>query len=269
MTISTSRTGLCSVTFRDMTPAEVIVAAWDANLKLIEWGSDVHAPPESPDLEDLSDMTVGVGMQTSSYGTYWHAGSSARSEITALVEAAQRLQASRMRIWTAESPGKIDQRIVNDTRAIADQAQSHGIDIALEYHEGTASDSASRVLDLLEAIDRPNVRSYWQPTVGPGTHQQLRDLKQLSGHVAALHVFGLSPAGEVAPLSTQAALWQGALRIAQDAEHQIDLLLEFVPGGSSMSLQTQAAQLALWTQDVQPAPADTTAANPRSMPGRT
>ena len=38
--------GLCSVSFRKHTPEEILRAMKDAGLSVIEWGSDVHCPPE-------------------------------------------------------------------------------------------------------------------------------------------------------------------------------------------------------------------------------
>ena len=39
--------GLVSVSFRGLSPEEIIRIAKDAGLSRIEWGSDVHAPPVS------------------------------------------------------------------------------------------------------------------------------------------------------------------------------------------------------------------------------
>ena len=36
--------GLCSVSFRENSPEEILQAMADAGLWYIEWGSDVHAP---------------------------------------------------------------------------------------------------------------------------------------------------------------------------------------------------------------------------------
>ena len=250
MTISPARMGLCSVTFRSLTPAEVLRAGNAASLALVEWGSDVHAPPDSPDLEDIATATTTAGMIASSYGTYWRAGASPIAELSELVGAARRLQTPRVRIWTAESPAVVSRRVVNDVRAMADEAGQFGIDVALEYHEGTVCDSAPRVLDLLDVVARPNVKAYWQPIFGASVDSQLGGLEQLIEEVAALHVFGLSPTGQIAALTTQRDLWDGALDLAHRATQQVDLLLEFVPGDEPRSLREQAAVLTDWVTDL-------------------
>ena len=38
--------GLCSISFRKNTPQEILAAMKTAGLTVIEWGSDVHCPPE-------------------------------------------------------------------------------------------------------------------------------------------------------------------------------------------------------------------------------
>ena len=53
--------GLVSVTFRDKTPREILVAMKEAGLKVIEWGSDVHAPCR--DREGLGDRTRFIGIR--------------------------------------------------------------------------------------------------------------------------------------------------------------------------------------------------------------
>ena len=42
--------GLTSVTFRGLSPAEILRLACRAGLQCVEWGGDVHVPPEDPAL---------------------------------------------------------------------------------------------------------------------------------------------------------------------------------------------------------------------------
>ncbi len=39
------RAGLVSVTFRQLSPEEIVRVAREAGLTVIEWGGDVHVPP--------------------------------------------------------------------------------------------------------------------------------------------------------------------------------------------------------------------------------
>ena len=44
--MSTYQCGLVSVSFRPNSPEEILIAMQKAGLTCIEWGSDVHCPPE-------------------------------------------------------------------------------------------------------------------------------------------------------------------------------------------------------------------------------
>ncbi|NOZ22728.1 MAG: sugar phosphate isomerase/epimerase, partial [Planctomycetes bacterium] len=66
------KAGICSVTFRDLSPEAIIELTVKAKLDGIEWGGDVHAPPESPPdaLAKIREATEDAGLIVSSYGSY-------------------------------------------------------------------------------------------------------------------------------------------------------------------------------------------------------
>jgi hypothetical protein len=48
----------------------------------------------------------------------------------------------------------------------ADCTANAGVELAFEFHGGTLTDNPHPIVRLLEEIDRPTVRTYWQPPVG-------------------------------------------------------------------------------------------------------
>ena len=61
--------GLTSVTFRELSAAEVLCLAKEAGLAGLEWGGDIHLPPECPELaEELARRTAQAGLRSLSYG---------------------------------------------------------------------------------------------------------------------------------------------------------------------------------------------------------
>ena len=63
--------GLTSVTFRELSAAEVLCLAQEAGLAGLEWGGDIHLPPECPELaEELARRTAQAGLRSLSYGSY-------------------------------------------------------------------------------------------------------------------------------------------------------------------------------------------------------
>ena len=78
------QTGLVSVSFRPLSPKEIIEATAAAGLKCIEWGSDVHAPCNDIErLQEIAKLQKESGISCSSYGTYFRIGTNAAEELPA------------------------------------------------------------------------------------------------------------------------------------------------------------------------------------------
>src|SRR5687768_14765950 len=61
--------GLVSVTFRKLSPAEVVRVAVDAGLTSIEWGGDIHVPHgDLARAKEVAAMTTEAGLSASAYG---------------------------------------------------------------------------------------------------------------------------------------------------------------------------------------------------------
>lgn len=63
------KSGLCSVTFRNKTPGEIIDLTARAGLCAIEWGSDVHVREgDIKAAEEIRIMTEEKGLEIPAYG---------------------------------------------------------------------------------------------------------------------------------------------------------------------------------------------------------
>src|SRR3954471_24564793 len=152
------RPGLCSVTLRRLGVQEVAAVAERAGLAAIEWGADVHVPPGDLAAADAAREAFAVA----SYGTYFRAGED--RDFTPVVETARRLGAPRIRIWagrvgSAKATAGQRAAVTAGVRAAAEEAE--GLELALEFHGGTLTDTAESALALLEEIGRESVRTYW------------------------------------------------------------------------------------------------------------
>ena len=57
--------GLVSITYRKLTPAEIIPLVRDAGLSCIEWGSDIHVPQtDLANARRVGEMTRGAGFRS-------------------------------------------------------------------------------------------------------------------------------------------------------------------------------------------------------------
>ena len=83
--------GLVSISFRSLTPDQIIAATKEAGLSCIEWGSDVHAPcNDIPRLQTIAAATKDAGLECCSYGTYFYLGKHDPEEIRDYIAAAVR-----------------------------------------------------------------------------------------------------------------------------------------------------------------------------------
>jgi sugar phosphate isomerase/epimerase len=229
-----NRTGICSITLRALPPAELLRVVAEAGLGCIEWGADVHAPPDGPDLDRLRRETADCGVRICSYGSYWRAGEAPLDDLRALVDAARALGARRIRIWagslgTADATREHWDAVVSATRTAAGIADDQGCELAFEFHGRTLTDTVDGTLRLLDEVDRPNVSTYWQPPVGACDDEAVAGLERVLDRVSAVHVFSWWPGTTRLRLAERADLWRRVASVLAARDREVDLLLEFVP----------------------------------------
>ncbi|MET1053117.1 MAG: TIM barrel protein [Mycetocola sp.] len=244
------RAGLCSVTFRQLRPEEVIAHAATAGLDSIEWGTDVHVPPGDLDrARRIGDLTREAGLVVASLGSYFHC--TAEDDIDEVLETAAAIGAPRIRVWA----GRVGSDAVSpaeraETTAIlresALRAEDYGIELALEFHGWTLTDTGASARRLLEETGSDNVSAYWQPTKGLADALAIGELEAIAPWVSAVHVFSWWPGSEPLPLTGRSELWQRALGIARTLPRVTDALLEFVPDDDPAVLPREAETLRRW-----------------------
>lgn len=246
------RPGLCSVTFRGLDVEAVVGHAAAAGLECIEWAGDAHVPPgDEAAARQARELTEQAGLAIASYGSYLRfAGpdEEVRAEGEAVLVAARALSAPRIRVWAGRS-GSTEvtaadrARIVDRIREFADRAAALDIDVGLEFHGRTLTDEVGSTLRLLEEIDRPTVRSYWQPHQDMPAAEALATLRQVLPRASSIHVFSWWPANRRHPLAERGELWREAFRILTEQGGDRDALLEFVPEDDPDLLRREADTL--------------------------
>ena len=239
------REGLVSVSFRAHAPREILCAMRDAGLSLIEWGSDVHAPcRDAARLDELALLMREFGVTCSSYGTYFRLGQTPFDELEHYILAAKRLGTDTLRVWCGTKSGADMTEseitsLLSDCRAAAALAERHGVTICTECHRGTFTERAEDALYLMQAVNSPHFRTYWQPFQWCTVAQNMQYLRALAPYVTHLHVFQWKGDARF-PLSEGVREWQGYLSLL-DAPHT--LLLEFMPDDRLSSLSAEADAL--------------------------
>jgi sugar phosphate isomerase/epimerase len=246
----TVRAGLCSITFRDSSVDEIITLAVSAGLESIEWGGDVHVPPGNLEAaKSVGERTRAAGLEVASLGSYYRCDD--LGDFPSVLSAAAALGAPRIRVWAGEN-GSADatahdrERVTSRLDQAALHAAEYGIDLALEFHGATLTDTADSAVELLSGITATNVSCYWQPNVGLDDDSALAELSKLAPWVSTVHVFSWWPAHERQPLVARDALWTRALSFTETLPGVTDALLEFVPDDDPAVLAREAAILKTW-----------------------
>jgi len=238
------KVGLVSISFRHLTPEQVISHSVNAGIGTIEWGSDSHLP--ETDLENakkIAQQTKDAGLNMVSYGSYYKLGKD--MDIVPYLETAKALGTSIIRIWAGtRGSEKVTEderkRLVAETVAVCNKASEYGITICFEYHPNTLTDNYQSALRLMQEVDLPNCRLYWQPNYNKSQEENLTALKTVLPYVDVIHVFYWNEARDQLPLAGGQEVWRQFLEIAKEKPH-IQYLLEFVPEDHEKHLPEEAA----------------------------
>ena len=237
--------GLVSISFRSHTPAGIIKAAKDAGLDFIEWGSDVHAPcADTARLDGIVRLQNEYGIKCSSYGTYFRLGRSPLSELSDCISAAKTLGTDTLRIWCGDKSGADmtdDEKtyLYGECRKAAETAKKHGVTLCTERHLFTYAERTGELLQLLNSVNSPHFRTYWQPFQNADEDENYAAAKILSPYVTNVHVFNWR-GGARFPLEEAAGAWKRYLSVLPPPRK---LLLEFMPDDRLETLSREADAL--------------------------
>jgi 3-dehydroshikimate dehydratase len=251
------RSALVSITFRKLSPREIVDLVAQAGLDGIEWGGDIHVPHGNlARARAVRHMTEDAGLQVSAYGSYYRVGHGEPCPFEAVVETAAELDTPTVRVWAGKQGTDVaDQaywdQVVQASRRIADLAARAGVTVAYEYHGNTLTDTNASARKLLEDVAHPNIRSYWQPPRGATVESCLAGLDAILPWLLHVHVFSWRertegvPA-ERLPLVAGEAAWARFLRKIALVGHECFAEIEFVQNDAPESFVKDAATLLEW-----------------------
>lgn len=243
--------GLVSVTFRKKTPLEIVRLCSQARLAAIEWGGDVHVPPNGANAAKIRRMTADYGLTVSSYGSYYRV-TQPLDDLRACLDTACELNTSVVRIWCGVKGSREAEagrgEIVDQLMTCAEEARARRLSLALEYHGNTLTDDRDSVQRLIKetASAADCLKFYWQPRFDWCETEILASLDDVRSRLSHLHVFTWQfdeNSCTRLPLSDREALWRNIFSSIQD-EHYA--LMEFVPDDADASLLRDAAALNQW-----------------------
>jgi len=251
--------GLVSVSFRDMDVDRIIELCARAGLLGIEWGGDVHVP--HGDLRraaETREKTLAAGLEIAAYGSYYRVGHSEEEGLPFedVLASARALDAPTIRVWagrigSAEADSEQRQRVIDDSRRIADMASADGISVAYEYHAVTLTDTNDSAALLLKEARHPSIRTFWQPPNGKDHTYCMDGLKRCidSGKLESVHVFYHWPGKERLPLVQGEAQWLGYLELVRQTPGRHYLCLEFFMDDDPEQMMADATTLNRWLKE--------------------
>jgi 3-dehydroshikimate dehydratase len=243
------KTGLVSVTFRNLTPIDIVDLVKKAGLHGIEWGGDIHVPHGNiARANEVACITKEAGLHVISYGSYYKVGCEDNpTPFEMVLETAVALHAPTIRVWagdrgTERADEVIWKKVVDESRRISMLAASARINLAFEYHEDTLTDTSKSACRLMQAINHPNMFCYWQPPMDLDFDDRYRGLREISPWLSNLHVFNQS--GEhPEPLAEGVVEWAKYIEFVKQLPGDRNCLIEFVKNDSPAQFLLDAEAL--------------------------
>lgn len=234
--------GLCSVSFRKNAPEEILKAMKLVELSVIEWGSDVHCPPEKA--KEIAKLQKQYAINCCSYGTYFRLGVTPISELEEYIKAAKTLGADVLRLWCGDKNSEdysIEQKelFFSECKAAAKIAERHNVILCMECHNGTYTNIKESAIELMKSVDSKHFRMYWQPNQFKSEEENILYAKQISEYTVNIHVFNWKEK-EKYPLRDAKDIWKSYLNCFDNNKN---LLLEFMPDDNIESLKSEAEAL--------------------------
>ncbi len=242
--------GLVSTTFRTLPVDDIIALSRQAGLSCIEWSGDGHLPPGDTALaRDISTKMRAAGLAASSYGSYYRAGEPGGPSFQPVLETALALGCKKIRIWAGcqnaeDAEGNLWQLIVKDIQKATSMAVHAGLEVVLEFHANTLTNSAASARRLLEELHPTGTGLVWQPMSRLSPEENLTNLSMLAPWVRHVHCFYSAPPGyQRSPLELGQAVWSRYLRPLSQLPAAREILLEFVRNATPAQFLADAKTL--------------------------
>jgi len=257
------RPGLCTVTFRQLGPEDVVALAAECGIEGIECAGDVHVPPgQLAVAQRVRALTEQAGLAVISYGSYVAPPNDDERAFAAVLETAQSLGAPNIRIWPGSrnrdsASYSADQRlaVAHAIRRMAAMADEASRTISLEYQPGSLTDDLQTARRLMSEIDDPNVFLYWQPSPGLRLETALEEIRAVGPETSHVHVFAWDRERNRYPLADHKDQWRTILKAMPETRWRGErfAMLEFVKGDTPDQFREDAATFRQLLEEVRPA----------------
>ncbi|MDF1513665.1 MAG: TIM barrel protein [Anaerolineae bacterium] len=247
--------GLVSITFRQLTVDAIIKLVQVAGLDAIEWGGDDHVP--HGDLvcaRETKRKMLDSGLTTASYGSYYRVGHHEPVPFVDVLASATALGAPLIRVWAGkrnseEADDAYWQQVVDDAITIANLSAEAGKEIAFEYHGNTLTNTLSSTVRLLQDINHPAVKTYWQKPNQSSLEENVVAINQLLPWLSHLHLnSGPNASLRNSQPTSDNTEWLKYFDIVSQTNKDHCALIEFVQDNAPESFLRDARVLKAWLE---------------------
>lgn len=242
------QTGVASVSFRSLGVDEIVKLAKEAGLDGIEWGSDVHVPCGANETaKSVKERMEANGLAVLSYGSYFRLGVSRTDDIACYLATANALGAPVMRIWAGNrssedcTPAKFDS-FVEKSKRVAALAEQYGVVLGLECHDSTFTDDYAFEKRLLDAVNSPHFKTYWQPNRFRSFAYNFEAAKALAPYAVTIHTQRWEGDTRFF-LEDFRQEWESYMDVLKATQINYNFVLEFMPDNRPESLKKEAKTL--------------------------
>jgi sugar phosphate isomerase/epimerase len=195
--------GLCTISNREESVERVIETAGRVGYDGVEiWGKEPHVGDGSPErCEDIAEHAADCGVAVDVYGSYLRIGTDEfDGEMSHELDVTERLGAGTIRVWAGETDyGDHTQaeweQAVSDLRALTGAATDRGIDVTVEKHQNSLTDTREGARRLVEAVDDDACGLNWQPSFEDPPEAVLADARALAPLSNNVHVQAVDEPG--------------------------------------------------------------------------
>jgi len=251
--------GLVSITFRKLSPREILDLVLKSRVEGIEWGGDVHVPHGDLNrAREVGKMTRDAGIKTPSYGSYYCVGEEKEDGLPfeKVVETALVLETPIVRVWagrkgSAEASEDYRNRVVAESCRIAEIASEASLVVSYEYHGHSLTDTPESAKRFLEDVDRENVKTYWQVPVGASFQEALSGLNLILQWLTNVHIFhwDLTP-DQRRPIEVGTENWKRYLATVGSTGREHFAMIEYVKDDAPESFLSDAKTLVRWIGEI-------------------
>lgn len=251
MSFENLKSGLVSISFRKIAAFDVIEEVVKAGQEGVEWGGDIHVPHgDTRKAEQVARWTQEAGLETAAYGSYYRLAEPDSPEFEAVLDAAEALKAPMIRVWagkkaSADAEEPYRNTVKEDARRICKLAAKRKIQIAVEYHANTLTDSIESAAELFSDLQLDTLSSLWQPPNGQPEEICVQSLQSLLPRISNVHVFHWGKRGfnERFPLADGKERWTRYFELLQTEPKPRWALMEFVKDDSLSQYHSDALVL--------------------------